>query len=51
MGEVGEATGLLSVCFVVSKMWDMTVAVFSGLNEPMGWGAQHRMGSNNYFAS
>lgn len=51
MGEVGEVTGLLNVCFVVSKMWDVTVAVFSGLNEPMGRGAQHRMGSNNYFAS
>lgn len=32
MGGGGEATDL-SVCFVVSKMWDMTVAVFSGLNE------------------
>ena len=50
-GEVGEETGLLSVSFVVSKMQDVTAAVFSGLNEPMGLGAQHRMGSNNYFAS
>ena len=50
-GEVGEETGLLSVSFVVSKMQDVTAAVFSGLNEPMGRGAQHRMGSNNYFAS
>ena len=23
MGEVGEATGLLNVCFVVSKMQDL----------------------------
>lgn len=44
-------TGLLSVCFVVSKMQDVTVPVFSGLNEPMGQGAQHRMGPNNCFAS